>query len=180
MLLAEIAELREKLVAKQYQNEVYRKLLFGLRSEKRPFDIPGQGTLFEGSATQSDVDEPKQKVEYERGKAKKSRPEGCVNSEGLRFNDGVPVKTIHLSPNGIEGLSADEYEIIGTREFANSPRHRPVTRSFDTNTHCCLTLLNSYTLISRSSATGCNTAMHIDWSKQLTEASLIGQRYSRR
>lgn len=133
MLLAEIAELREKLVAKQYQNEVYRKLLFGLRSEKRPFDIPGQGTLFEGSATQSDVDEPKQKVEYERGKAKKSRPEGCVNSEGLRFNDGVPVKTIHLSPNGIEGLSADEYEIIGTREFANSPRHRPVTRSFDTS-----------------------------------------------
>lgn len=116
-LLAEIAQLREQLVAKQHQNEVYRKLLFGPRSEKRPFDIPGQGTLFEGSAIQSDVDEPKQKVEYERGKAKKKRPEGCVNSEGLRFDDGVPVKTIHLSPEGIEGLSCEEYEIIGTREF---------------------------------------------------------------
>ena len=117
VLLAEIAELREQLVAKQHQNEVYRKLLFGPRSEKRPFDIPGQGTLFENSPVPDTVDESKQKVEYERGKAKKNRPEGCVNSEGLRFDDGVPVKTIHLSPEGIEGLSADEYDIIGTREF---------------------------------------------------------------
>ena len=40
-----------------------------------------------------------------------------MNSEGLRFDDGVPVRTIHLSAEGIESLSADEHEIIGTREF---------------------------------------------------------------
>ena len=110
------AELTSQVKNLQKQLDVFKKMLFGKRSEKRPFDIPGQPSLFDDdTADESDKAEPPKKtVTYQRGVAKKARPDNCVTEEGLRFDDDVPVKTIKLTPPQIEGLSEDEYEIIGT------------------------------------------------------------------
>ena len=111
------AELTSQVKNLQKQLDVFKQMLFGKRSEKRPFDIPAQGVLFPPEASESDESNeeklPKQKISYERGKAKKGRPDNCVNAEGLRFDDQVPVKRITLTPPEIEGLSEDQYEIIG-------------------------------------------------------------------
>ena len=72
--------------------------------------------MFESDEADStdQTESAKQKVSYERGKAKKGRPDNCVTAEGLRFDEDVPVKRITLMPAEIEGLSEDQYEIIGT------------------------------------------------------------------
>lgn len=109
------AELTSQVNNLQKQLDVFKKMLFGKRSEKRPFDIPGQPSLFDDDkADESDkAQSPKKTVTYERGVAKKGRPDNCVSKEGLRFDDDVPVKHITLTPPEIEGLSEDQYEIIG-------------------------------------------------------------------
>ena len=113
-LSADNAALRERLDSVEQHLESLKKLLFGPRSEKRPFDIPGQGELFERQRG-AETEAPKTALEgYARGRARKGFPEGCVNEEGLRFDDSVPVKHIELMPEGLEGLSPEEYEIIGT------------------------------------------------------------------
>lgn len=112
-LREENTALREQLEDVRRQLETFRKLLFGPRSEKRPFDLPGQGELF-GRETKGDERPPaKQPVKgHERGRAKKGFPEGCINGEGLRFDASVPLTTIRLDPEGVEGLSPEEYELI--------------------------------------------------------------------
>lgn len=113
-VVAENAALREQLESVEQQLAVLKKLLFGPRSEKRPFDIPGQGELFEREQ-RPEGEAPKKTVEsYQRGTHKKGFPEDCVNGEGLRFGPDVPVTTVRLEPEGIEGLSPEDYEIIGT------------------------------------------------------------------
>jgi len=114
---AENAELREQLASVKQQLDSLKKLLFGPRSEKRTFDIPGQEDLFGRDASLDEAKKPKKTVaEHERGTSKKNFPDGCVNDEGLRFDDTVPVKTISLEPDGLKDLSPDEYEIIGTEK----------------------------------------------------------------
>jgi len=111
------AELTSQVNNLQKQLDVFKKMLFGKRNEKRPFNIPGQPSLFDvdkADAEESGQEEPKKTVTYQRGKAKKGRPDNCVTAEGLRFDDDVPVKHIKLTPPEIEGLSEDQYEIIGT------------------------------------------------------------------
>ena len=114
-LRTENAALREQLDSVQQQLETFRKLLFGARSEKRTaVDLPGQGELFDRPTPVAD-EAPKKPVKaHGRGTAKKGFPDGCVNAQGLRFDDSVPVTTIRLEPEGIEGLSPDDYEVIDT------------------------------------------------------------------
>lgn len=112
------AELTSQVKNLQKQLDVFKQMLFGKRSEKQPFDIPGQAGLFDADEADTDTadqtETAKQKITFERGKAKKGRPDNCVTSEGLRFDDDVPVKHIKLTPPEIEGLSEDQYQIIGT------------------------------------------------------------------
>lgn len=109
-LIAQVSDLKKQL-------DAFKKMLFGKRSEKRPFDIPEQGSLFDGyddEEQESDKEQPEKiKISYERGKAKKARPDNCVTDEGLRFDDDVPVKRIRLTPPEIDGLDESQYEIIG-------------------------------------------------------------------
>lgn len=112
------AQLSAQVSNLQQQLDVFKQMLFGKRSEKRPFDIPGQSSLFDAdedadTGTQNQSEPEKQKISYERGKAKKARPDNCVSAEGLRFDDDVPIKNITLKPAEIEGLTEDQYEIIG-------------------------------------------------------------------
>lgn len=130
-VLRDNAALRSQLSDVEHQLATLKKLLFGPRSERRPFDVPGQHELFERDACAGD-DAPKKPVKgHERGRAKKGFPEGCVNAEGLRFDDSVPVSVIRLEPEGIEGLSEDDYEIIGTEtryKLAQQPSSYHVIR----------------------------------------------------
>lgn len=117
LLRQDNAQLSVQVANLQKQLDVFKQMLFGKRSEKRPFDIPGQAGLFDGdkedASTQEQAEPEKQKISYERGKAKKGRPDNCVTAEGLRFDEDVPIKHITLTPPEIEGLSEDQYEIIG-------------------------------------------------------------------
>ena len=130
-LLGENAALRAKVDDLAAQLETFKKLLFGSRSEKRTVDIPGQGELFERTVSSDDKTAKKPVKGHERGTAKKGFPAGCVNGEGLRFDENVPVRTIVLEPEGIEGLSPDAYEIIGTEQrfkLAQNPSSYEVIR----------------------------------------------------
>lgn len=121
--LAENVSLREQLADIEHQLATFKKLLFGARSEKRPFDIPGQADLF-GRPKPDAAAAPTTPVKpHQRGKGKKGFPDGCVNGDGLRFDESVPVTTIRLEPEGIEGLSPDDYEIIGTEKRYKLGQH---------------------------------------------------------
>lgn len=110
-LQSENAELKRQLDWLQRQ-------VFGRKSEKQiepnPFQL-SLGEQFKTPETTPD-DTPKQKITYERGKAKKVRPEDCVTDSGLRFDSSVPIKTIPLPILGIEGLSESDYQVIDIRK----------------------------------------------------------------
>jgi len=122
--LAENTELRQQLADVQQQLTTFKKLLFGPRTEKRPFDIPGQSDLFAQPEVATDEAPATKPVkQHQRGKARKGFPDGCVNEQGLRFDDSVPLTTIRLQPEGIEGLSPDDYEIIGVEKRYKLGQH---------------------------------------------------------
>ena len=114
---AEVNALREEVAELKHQLAWFKKQLFGPKSEKLPPENPDQLLLFGKKQTPVPQDQPKQKITYERGKFKKQRDDDCVSDEGLRFDSSVPVKTIVLPVLGAQGLSDDEYEVIGTKIF---------------------------------------------------------------
>lgn len=114
---AELALLQQEVAELKHQLAWYKKQLFGSKSEKQPQENPDQLRLFGNKQAPVPEDQPKQKITYERGKFKKQRDDDCVSEEGLRFDPSVPVKTIVLPVPGAQGLSEDEYEIIGTKVF---------------------------------------------------------------
>ena len=116
------AELDAQVKSLQKQLDAFKKMLFGKSSEKRQFNIPGQPGLFDDEEKEkadgnnehsADESAPSRTITYERGASKKGRADNCVTAEGLRFGDDVPVKRITLTPPEIEGLSEDQYEVIG-------------------------------------------------------------------
>ena len=105
--------LRQQVDDLSQQLATLKKLLFGARSEKRIIDIPGQHELFGREVTGAQATPPTTVPEHTRGRAKKGFPDGCVNGEGLRFGPDVPVTTVRLEPEGIQGLSPEDHEVIG-------------------------------------------------------------------
>lgn len=103
----------------------FEKQLFGRKSEKRLIDSPQQFDLLTApTATETLPEEKPLTVTYQRGTAKKNRPEDCVTDVGLRFSDDVPVEIIRVTPPELEGDSAADYDIIDTkisRKLAQQP-----------------------------------------------------------
>lgn len=94
----------------------FEKQLFGQKSEKRPVDNPHQCGLELGdSPAPTPPEGDKHTVTYQRGAAKKQRPDDCVNDAGLRFNEDVPVEVIEITPAELSGPEADQYDVIGTK-----------------------------------------------------------------
>ncbi|MCP3672147.1 MAG: IS66 family transposase, partial [Gammaproteobacteria bacterium] len=93
----------------------FKQQLFGSKSEQRVIDNPDQpllaGLMGESVEPLPSVD--RQRITYERGKAKKKRDDDCVTDSGLRFGPDVPVKTITLAAPELNGPNADQYDIIG-------------------------------------------------------------------
>ena len=93
----------------------FEKQLFGSKSEKRHVVPPEQESLL-GSPTATPPEATDQQtITYQRGKAKKQRPEDCATDSGLRFTDEVPVEVIKVIPPELEGTDADHYEVIDTQ-----------------------------------------------------------------
>lgn len=93
----------------------FEKQLFGQKSEKRHIDNPQQISLLGEPPSPTPSEGEKETITYQRGKAKKQRPDGCVNDSGLRFNDQVPVELIQVTPPELTGPDADQYEVIATK-----------------------------------------------------------------
>ena len=91
----EIVELREEVASLRQTLAWFRKQIFGSTSERRLMADPSEmGNLFGEAAAAGEEAEVEEVVRRKR--RRKSR-DGCVNEEGLRFDDTVPVKTIHVA-----------------------------------------------------------------------------------
>lgn len=111
----EMARLREEISQLKQRVAWFEKQLFGQKSEKRPIDNPQQYNLLGEPATTAAAEEDKLEITYQRGKAKKQRPEDCATDAGLRFSDDVPVEVIPVVPAWLQGDDADQYEVIDTK-----------------------------------------------------------------
>lgn len=123
--LALLQVLSEENAQLKRQLAWFKNQLFGAKSEKRVIDNPDQplltGLMGEPVEPLPRVD--KQKITYERGKAKKSRADDCVTDSGLRFGPDVPVKTITLEAPELNGPDADQYDIIGYKTSHRLAQH---------------------------------------------------------
>jgi len=118
----EITALKQQIQTLQQQLDWFKKQLFGVKSEKRLIDAPGQLGLLEGAAPPA-TEIPTETIRTTRRKAK-VRGADCVTDEGLRFDASVPVEVIHLGAPELEGPQADQYEVIDekvTRRLAQRP-----------------------------------------------------------
>lgn len=112
ILTQENAQLRDQILELQTRIAWFEKQLFGSKSEKRIIDNPYQPSLLtEPTLT---LPEPVTVTvpAYERGAAKKQRPEDCVTDTGLRFGPEVPVQVVRVEPPELTGPDADQYRII--------------------------------------------------------------------
>lgn len=102
----------------------FEKQLFGRKSEKRVIENPYQDDFLTPPTTTPAEPEAKITVSYERGTAKKVRPDNCTTDAGLRFSDEVPVEIIRITPPELIGESANDFEIVDTkisRKLAQQP-----------------------------------------------------------
>ena len=116
-LRAENDALKEQLQTLKTQLDWFKRQLFGERSEKRLLIDPAiQADLLAGLG--GDVIAPpkpaeKQKLSYERNKP---RAPGTVNEQGLRFDEAVPVETIHLEPAEVlSDVPQDQQSLISEK-----------------------------------------------------------------
>jgi len=107
-LLVSVTDLARKLKQSEHQLDWFKRQLFGQKSEKRFMDNPNQlGFGMEGfeDMPEQEDNRPETTVSYTRKKGPKRRPDDCVTDCGLRFDPSVPVKTIQLNPDEIDGLA---------------------------------------------------------------------------
>jgi len=119
-LQAENAALKSHISSLEQRIQWFEKQFFGAKSEKRIIDMPDQYSLFdfteeEARKLREERAEKKTVNSYQRGCAKKQRPDDCVTDSGLRFGPDVPVKHITVTPAALQGDDADQYDIIDTR-----------------------------------------------------------------
>ena len=104
----------EQIQLLEQQLDWFKRQLFGSKSEKR-LHVPAEqmdiADLLSMPAVENTPTEEKVRVSYLRGK-RKQRDEDCATDKGLRFDDSVPVKTIHIEAPELSGPDADQYEVI--------------------------------------------------------------------
>lgn len=142
----EINALKREIESLKQRLAWFERQLFGRKSEKRLVVCAEQldmSALLAGAAAPTLAPGPSEEISYTRRKAKK-REEECVNDEGLRFDERVPLEVIELPAPALRGPDANQYEIIDykiTRRLAQRPgsyvvleyrrpllRHKPSAR----------------------------------------------------
>ena len=116
-LRAENDALKEQLQTLKTQLDWFKRQLFGQRSEKRLIIDPAiQADLLaglDGDMIATSQTAGKQKISYGRNKP---RALGTVNDQGLRFDETVPVETIHLGPAGaLSDVPEDQQRLISEK-----------------------------------------------------------------
>ena len=111
----ELAQQKDELAR---QLEWFKRQLFGEKSERRLPAAPSEqlslGEMLEDEAPPPHAETVKQ---YERRRRSKEALEGTPEDSGLRFDETVvPVKEIPVPNPEIEGLSEDDYEVIGEKD----------------------------------------------------------------
>ncbi len=112
---ANLSDLEVRYTSVMQQLEWFKRQLFGSKSEKRlDFDPAVQGNLLAGLGVVAPPpkDTPKETITYQR--RKKTR-DAAVNDSGLRFDDSVPVQTIHVSDPAIDAIPQALREVIGEK-----------------------------------------------------------------
>jgi len=94
----------------QSQLEWFKQQLFGQKSERRVEQDPDQLSLLNDQPLPP-VEPEKETITYDRIKGPKNRG-NSVNDAGLRFDDTVPVKEIHMSAPELEGDDKAQYVVI--------------------------------------------------------------------
>lgn len=137
-----MGQLQEENAALKSRIAWFEKQVFGSTSEKRVIDNPHQACLL-SEPTRTEIESAPNKTVngYERGTAKKERPDTGVTDSGLRFGPEVPVETIKVIPEELTGPDADHYEVIDTKityKLAQQPAsflvlayHLPVLKKKD-------------------------------------------------
>jgi transposase len=113
---AQIATLGEQIAALEHQIDWFRRQLFGQKSERfAPEPDPAQmhlGQVFPVPA------QPLEKLKSIPAHTRRTtQRDGAESGEELKFFDEskVPVQTITLVHADVEGLSSDQYEVIGEK-----------------------------------------------------------------
>ena len=116
----EVGQLQQKIVGFQHQLDWFRRQIFGQKSEKRGHAAPGQqmslGELLTLPQTGTPPESPTSPVTAHTRRTLPKAPD--AGAESLRFFDEsrVPVEVIELPNPEIEGLAADQFEVIGSKE----------------------------------------------------------------
>ena len=143
---AELAAAHEALKADydslRQQLDWFRRQLFGRHSEKRlDVDASEQANLFESLGV--DPSPPAEEVSSEQITYRRRKVRGdAVSEQGLRFDDSVPVTTIHVRDAAVESIPEAMREVIGekvTHRLSQQPASyrvlryvRPVVKRRDT------------------------------------------------
>ena len=116
-VLEENSALKSERDALKRQVDWFQKQMFGQKSERRLVEANPQQLALESLLGEPVAIEPvaSETITYQRGKAKKQRPDDCVHDTGLRFNDNVPVQVIPVPAPELSGPDADQYDIISTK-----------------------------------------------------------------
>jgi len=112
-LEAENRQLAERVEALTRQVALFRRELFGRKSERRIVEDPAQTRLLFGELPKSPAPESTEEITYTRRKTKDRLD--AVNDIGVRFGDDVPVETIAVSDPAIEAIPAEHREVIGEK-----------------------------------------------------------------
>ena len=119
-LAREVGQLQQKIAGFQHQLDWFRRQIFGQKSEKRGLVAPGQQmSLGEGLTlpqTGTPPDSPTSPVTAHTRRTLPKAPD--AGAESLRFFDEtrVPVETIELPNPEIDGLTSEQFEVIGSKE----------------------------------------------------------------
>lgn len=91
----------------------FKRQIWGRKSEKRIFGSDAkQLSLAEDLSKEDAPPPPKETVKEYQRKRRKAPLEGSPDDTGLRFDSSVPVQEIDVPNPELEGLSADDYELI--------------------------------------------------------------------
>ena len=112
-LEAENRQLAERVEVLTRQLEVFKRELFGRKSEKRIVEDPAQTGLLFGALPKSADPEPAEEITYTRRKTKDRLD--AINDTGVRFGDDVPVETIEVSDPTVEAIPPEHREVIGEK-----------------------------------------------------------------
>jgi len=109
----QIKELSNRIEELSAQVKWFQNQLFGQKSEKRIVDVPAE-QLHLGQQFQEETPPSQTKTVKEHQRKKRKSTDG--DDQKLFFDENVvPVETIELSSPEVEGLSEDDYEVIGEK-----------------------------------------------------------------